>query len=125
LELLLAEPKLVEQAKEAIAVEEIEHPGLRRLYQEMTALWEAGEIPNVDLLRARLIEHPRLAEYIMRLEAAGSMNLNHGAWLADLIKVFAERHWASQKTELRSQLVTTPTDGPVPVELLRQIQQRV
>ncbi len=124
LEILLAEPGLLARVRERLADEDIRHPGLRRLWDEMNALVEAGLEPSADLLRTRLTDKPRLADAVLRLQAAGQANPQRAAWLDNLLLVFQQRRVASQVTELRSQLRTIPKDGPVPVELLRRLQEQ-
>src|SRR5260370_5436399 len=61
LEVLLARPELVETAASEISAEEISHEGLRQLLEGLYALRDAGEKPELDLLRARM-DNSRLLE---------------------------------------------------------------
>ncbi len=124
LEILLAEPRLLPRALEHLDAEAIRHPGLRRLWEEMVALHEAGEVPSADLLRARLTDRPRLAEVVLRLQAAGLANAQRSAWLDDLLQVFQQRRVTTQVTVLQSQLQTVPRDGPPPLELLERLREQ-
>jgi DNA primase len=121
IELLLAEPTLVARVVPVLAPEELTHPGLRRVLQEMYALHAQGVVPDFDQVRLRLADHGRLAEAVLALQARGLANQQRDEWLNDLLAEFQRRKAAAQVTELRSRL---PASGPVPVELLRQLQQQ-
>jgi hypothetical protein len=54
LEVLLADPKLLPQVREALPAEEVEHPGLQRLYVELLRLEAEGLPVALDLLADRL-----------------------------------------------------------------------
>src|SRR5207244_3785641 len=60
LQVLLAEASLVGAARTEVAPEMIEHPGLRRLLQGLYDLMDEGQTPDIDLLRFRLADNPRL-----------------------------------------------------------------
>ena len=62
LQVLLAEPALVDQAAAAVKPDEIVHPGLRKLLDGLYGLLTAGEPPTLDLLRPRLDSVPLAAK---------------------------------------------------------------
>ncbi len=123
LSVLLAEPALVPRAGEAVQPEEIEHPGLQRLLRELYDLNAAGQSPDVDRLRLRVGDNPALAETVLKLQGWGLGSGQRAVWLEDLLAVFRERRLAPQVDELHGRLREVPDHGPVPVDLLRQLQQ--
>jgi hypothetical protein len=60
LEVLLAEPALVGQARASLSPEEMSHPGLRRLLAGLYALDEAGLPATLDGMRGDLDGSPLL-----------------------------------------------------------------
>ena len=124
LEVLLAEPGLVARVRGHLNEEEIAHPGLRRLLTELYQDAAAGREPNVDQLRLRLSDKPKLAEYVVRLQAAGEAIPRRGECLGELIEEFERRRRASGAEEIRHRLQSAPSDGPPPAELLRRLQEQ-
>jgi DNA primase len=118
---LLAEPELTATAKDAIPVEEIEHPGLRRIVHEMYDLLGDGIIPELDTLRVRLIDKPKLADFALRAQEVGLNHQDRSAWLVQIIAAFRERRMSRDKKDLRSQLQATG-DSAAAMELLRKLQ---
>jgi DNA primase len=124
LEVLLAEPELLARARSEVSPEELHHPGLQRVLNELYAVLASGQTVTVDQVRARLSDNPRLADHVLRLQAVGREIPQRSACLEDLLQFFQKRRVASQVEEIRGKLRSTPSDGPLPVELLRQLQQQ-
>jgi DNA primase len=124
LEVLLAEPGLAARARAAVSPEDLQHPGLKRLLLELYTILAGGQVPDVDLLRARLADNAPLAEHVLRLQSMGQVVPQRSACLEQLIDVFRERRIAAQTSDLRGQLQSVPSDAPVPVELFRQLQRK-
>src|SRR5436305_1149054 len=57
-EVLLAEPELVEKAKAELEPEEVEHPGIRRMLVSLYELLDEGLTPDLDALRVRILDNP-------------------------------------------------------------------
>lgn len=121
LEVLFAEPTLVAKAVAEVKLEEVEHPGLRRLLEGLYSLYAKGEAPELDLLRPT-IENPRLAEYALRMQADGRQKPNRIAALDELLVVFRTRRQQPRKQEIQNQLHAAP-DHTAALELLRQLQK--
>lgn len=120
IEVLLAEPDLVEVAAKAVRVEEIKHPGLRKLLEGLYALQAAGEPPTLDQLRPQL--ENRLAEWAMKQQDLGHANpVNRTAWLDQIVGIFRQRKVKAEKQELQDRLQTA-TDHDSAKELLRRLQ---
>jgi DNA primase len=123
LELLLSSPELVAEARNQIAVDEIEHPGLRYLLQGLYDLLEANEFPELDGLRPRLT-NPRLAQAALELQEVGRQSpANRTVWLGQIVAVFDARRTRGAKLELRNQL-TAAADHSTALDLLRQVQNK-
>jgi DNA primase len=122
LELLLAWPELVDQAKLAVAPEEVEHPGLRRLLEGLYALHDEGLSPGLDLLRPRL-DHPRLTQKALELQDVGRAIADPPGCLRQLLASFRERRARPVKEELKNQLQAAG-DHEAALELLRRLQTR-
>jgi DNA primase len=121
LEVLLAEPALVEQAM-AVRPEEIQHPGLRKLLAGLYDLLAAGQLPTLDLLRPRL-DPVALAAKALQLQQTGRMNPDRQACLRQLLARFQERRLRPVKKELQTQL--NAADDPATfLELLRHLQNQ-
>jgi hypothetical protein len=122
LAVLLAEPKLVAEARHVADPALLEHPGARSVLQEMYALLDAGETPDLDHLRVRLSDKPRVLESLSERRAAGLEVTNRSAWLEAILERFQERAEAALRQEVRSQLKNVPSQGPPPLDLLRKLQ---
>jgi DNA primase len=123
LEVLLAEPELVGQAKASIHPDEIAHPGLRRLLEGLYALHAAGEAPTLDRLRQDLEEHPLLVNKAFQLLDAGAARADRRKELEGLVAHYRRRHEKSVMEDLQSQLHAA-RDEQTAMELLRRLQNR-
>src|SRR5205085_6935188 len=103
LQVLLAEPGLVPVAAAAVAPEQLEHAGLRRLLREMYALHAEGQVPDLDRLRER-IDRPALIEVALQFQEVGRANPDRAAWLAQVLAEFQNRRDARAKQQLHTQL---------------------
>jgi DNA primase len=122
LQILLAEPALVAVAARSLGVEQIAHPGLRRLLTELYALVQVGETPDLDALRVR-VDNAALMDFALRAQEVGLTIPDRAAWLEKLLAEFHNCRVASVKEELQNQLQAA-NDHREAVELLRQLQIR-
>lgn len=120
-ELLLADPILVAKAKEHVAADEIEHPGLNRIVSEMYDMLADGTIPELDLLRVRLLDRPKLADFAMRAQEVGQRNKEKLAWFDRVIVGFRDRRVKRAATNIKGQLQSA-TDPAAALELLKKLQ---
>jgi hypothetical protein len=123
LEVLLADPQLVPEALRSIHPDEVQHPGLRRLYQGLADLHAAAEPPTLDRLRPKLESVP-LANRALEMQDVGLANLNRPAWLRKLLHRFQVRREQTVKQELHNQLQAARSDDAAALELLRRLQNR-
>lgn len=126
LELLLAEPGLVPVAAEGVPPETLSHTGLRLMLSELYDLQAAGQTPDFDALRVRLIEidRPDLVEAAQRLQFKGRHTNDRPEYLRRVIDWFAKDRVKAEKKAIKDQLATVPGDGEQAVELLRRLQAR-
>jgi DNA primase len=122
LQVMLADPGLVPAGAAEIRPEEIHHPGLRRLLEGLYALHAAGETPDLDSLRTRIMNVPRLAEAALALQEQGREIPDRAACLRGLAVEFRRLRELPQKEELKNQL--RGADDQAALELLRRLQVR-
>src|SRR5579859_7736393 len=100
------------------------HTGARRVLEELYAILKGGQRPDLDHLRVRFKDSPRVLESVAAAQAAGLQATNRTAWLEAILERFRQREQAAIRGEVRSQLKSVPNHGPPPVELLRQLQTK-
>src|SRR5262249_14413181 len=122
LELLLAEPSLVATVVAAVTLDEIAHPGLRRLLGGLYSLQREGQPPTLDLLRARMDGDP-LLDYARQMQEVGQHNPNRAAYLTQLLARFRDKRLRPVRQELTERLHAA-SDHDQALELLRQLQAR-
>lgn len=122
LQVLLAEPALVDKAAATVRPHEIAHLGLRKLLDGLYGLLTAGEPPTLDLLRPRLDSVP-LAEKALELQYTGRMHADRQTWLKQILARFQEQRLRPVTQELQTQL-NAVRDPAAELELLRQLQNQ-
>jgi DNA primase len=123
LQLLLADPALLPLVATEVAPAHLEHPGLRRLLTELYAMQAEGGVADLDRLRARLVDNPRLAEYALKMHDVGRMNTDRAARVNHLLVEFRKHRLEPEKQQLQNQLQAA-RDHTEAVALLRQLQTR-
>jgi DNA primase len=122
LEVLLADPALVPEAKAEIQPNQVDHPGLRQLLEGLYRLLAEGVTPELDRLRPR-IENLRLASHAFKMQEDGRKYADRPALLRDILIRFRERRERPHKQELQNRLHAA-SDHTEAVELLRRLQNR-
>lgn len=122
IQVLLADPGLATRAKAELAVDEIEHPEVRRVLGVMYDLIDQGVIPEVDAIRMRLVDYPLLANYLLQLQEIGRAHADRSAWLQQVLFAFRQRSAMRVAGSLKSQLKTV-CDPAAAKELLQRLQQ--
>jgi len=120
LQILLAEPGLVEQAYVDVRPEEVEHPGLQQLLGGLYRLHEAGEPPTLDGLRD-LVEHPALIDWAIDQQEIGRNAPDRAAWFRGVLERFRAERVALRRKQLMDRLRAATADGERQ-RLLREIQ---
>jgi DNA primase len=119
LEVLLAAPDLVSKARASLSLDEISHPGLRRLLAGLYALDESGRPATLDGLREGLADSPLLNK-AFELQENGEKQGRHEEVCADLLIYFQVRREQPMKEQLQGQLLAAATDPEAALELLRR-----
>jgi DNA primase len=122
LEVLLADASLVPVARPEVSPDEIEHPGLRRLLAGLYELLDESEPPDLDLLRLRLADNPRLMAKAIELQEVGRLHPDRPEWLSQILRLVGERREARRAKEVQGKLNAAP-DHAAAMELLRLLQQ--
>jgi len=123
LEVLLADPDLVGEVFACIALEEIEHPGLRRLLQGLYDLHQSGEPPTLDRLREDMQDNGPLVNKAFELQDRGLARADRQVWLSGLLEHFRQRREKSVTRKLKERLHAVD-DHATALELLRNLQSR-
>ena len=120
--LLIAEPGLVSVAAAEIRPEDVAHTGIRRMLTEMYAAWQAGQVPDLDVLRERLADRADLFDSLVTQAEVGRQLEEREKKLQGVIADFRRI-----KTEVASKALKAELQGaesPEQVEdLLRRLQQ--
>jgi DNA primase len=122
LQVLLAEPGLLPQVQAELSPKDVEHPGLRVLYECLLRLQAEGLPPDFDLMRPR-IENPQLLAKALELQEQGRQHPNRKGWLEGILACFRERRAFPERQHLQNQLHAA-NDHTEAVELLRRLQNR-
>ena len=120
LQILLADPELVAEANTRISVNQIEHPGLRKLLDGLYRLLAEGSEPTLDELRSG-IDNVALISTALGFQEIGLANKDRRTWLEAIFDCFEEKQDLQRKHELQTKLVSAG-DHESAVELLRQLQ---
>jgi DNA primase len=123
LQMLLAEPGLVPLAAAEIRPDEVEHPGLRRLLEGLYTLQAAGEVPDLDGLRPRMMDVPGLAEAALKLQFEGRLIPDRAGCLRGLAAEFRRLRELPHKQELQQKLQAVD-DHSTALDLLRRLQKQ-
>jgi DNA primase len=119
LELLLAEPTLVARAVHDISLEEVEHPGLRKVVAELYRLHAEGLTPDLDHLHER-VDNERLWDRIQDLQQIGLEHPDRPHMFQKVVERFRERREQRRKQAIKNQL--QDADPAKSLELLRELK---
>lgn len=120
LQILLAEPGLVEQAYVEVRPEEIEHPGLQQLLAGLYRLHEAGEEPTIDGLRD-LVDNAALIDWAIDQQEVGRNVADRESWFGGVLERFRAERITLRRKQLKDRLRAATDDGERE-RLLREIQ---
>ena len=121
LEVLLAHPAVVADARGAVEPAEVEHPGLRQLLEGLYELSAAGKQPDLDHLEERL-HNERLLAAAQQLQERGFEYVDGAAELRDVLKRFRERRVARLKQAFAEAL--TSGDQVQAAHLQQQLKEQ-
>ncbi len=123
LEVLLADPAFVPLAMGNLSLDDVTHPGLRRLLEHLFALYRDGDPPDLDGLRVRLVDSPALVQAAMRLQFVGKENPDKATWFRRILAAFQKRKAQLEALKVKDQL-TGVSDHDAAVALLRKLQSQ-
>jgi len=123
MEVLLAEPDLVGEARVEIDPGSVEHPGLRLLLEGLYDLHEEGLTPDLDHLRPR-IDNPRLLARAMEWQEHGLAKPDLQVYWQDVRTRFRQLRAQRLKLDLKRQLqaAVDAGDDDAVRDLLRRLQ---
>jgi DNA primase len=124
LQILLAEPDLVREAKAGVPSDSITHTGLKRMLVELYALLDRSLSPELDNLRVQLIDRPDLAAVAMDLQEVGRSISDRPLYFKKVVEGFAKQTVEAEKRSLKEQLGGVGTDDAAALDLLRRLQGR-
>lgn len=124
LQILLAEPGLVPDAKDHAPAELVSHSGLKRMLIELYALHDIGIPPDLDGLRVRLLDRPDLASVAMDLQQVGRGIPDRQLYFKKVIAGFGKQRVDADTKSVKDQLNAVGTDDAAAIELLRRLQNR-
>jgi len=119
-ELLLADAALVARADGEVDPSEIEHPGLRRLVEELYRLHAEGLAADLDHLQGRL-DNERLLDAALRLQDTGLRQLDRPSAYQKVLARFVEKRNARRTQELKNQVLSA-NDHDQAIELLARLR---
>src|SRR5207248_2769524 len=103
-QLLLAEPELVARASGELALDQVEHPGLRNILDGLYRLHAEGLSADLDHLQERL-DNTRLLDHALRMQDEGRcIPDRHSAYVKVLAR-FREKQNARRQQELKNQVL--------------------
>ena len=121
LEILLADPALVAKASSEVALDEVEHPGLRKILECLYGL-HAERLPaDLDHLHGRL-DNERLLDTALRLHDRGAMQDDRQSGYAKVLARFCEKRNARRQQELKNQVLAA-NDHDAAIELLARLKK--
>ncbi len=127
LELVMLMPGSIERVASVIAVDDLNSPVCRRIYQKCLELFEAGAEPSFDQLMLEA-EEPSIKNLLVRFEEHGRAKAQSdaGQWLAEVLASFQGRKEdAELETRLREQAGAGPqTDESLLGDLLNTLRSR-
>lgn len=122
MELLLANPDLVERARHEIPLDQWNHPGLKQVAGVLYALQDEGTKPEVDVVRSRLGDSP-IASRLLGLADNGRRNPDPFDWYGKLLIRFKEKATTPAVRVIKDKLHSA-ADHATALELLRNLQSK-
>lgn len=120
-ELLLAEPALVAHAAIEIPLEELEHPGPRKVIEALYRLHALGQPVDLDHLREHL-DNERLWSQLHLLQERGLDYPDRPALFEKVVARFRERQEQRRRQAIKNQM--QDADPATMLDLLRELTNR-
>jgi DNA primase len=124
LQILLAEPGFVPEAAQSVPADTIEHTGIRRIVTALYELAAAGEPPDLDGARLKLLDRPDLYQAALDNQQMGRGIPDRPLYLRKVLDGFARVRADAERRAVKEQLSVTGSDDPAVIERLREYQER-
>jgi DNA primase len=124
LQILLADPAFVLGAAQALPADKIEHTGIRRIIGALYELAAAGEPPDLDGVRLKLLDRPDLYQAALDNQQIGRGITDRALYFQKVLDGFARLQADAERQAVKNQLSATGSDDPAAIELLRRLQER-
>ena len=121
MELLLAEPSLVARAVIELPLDEVEHPGLRKVIEALYRLHAQGQPADLDHLHERL-DNERLWDRLQDLQQQGLDYPDRPMMFQKVLERFRERKALRSKQAIKNQM--QDADPAAALELLRKLRDQ-
>ncbi len=122
--LLVADPTLVPLAARTFRPEDIRSPNIRRVLTDLFALYTAGETPDLDALRVKLLDVPDQFAKLLDQAEMGRTITEKPQRLEKLMADFRRLKAEGEQKAVTEQLKAGPADEAQAVDLLRRLQNR-
>lgn len=123
LEVILAQPDMLPLARAELAPEEIEHAGLRRLFEGLGKLAEEGRPADLDHLRGRIDNEKLLAKAQEMQDRGASLDpAKRQEVLTDVLNRFRLKRDQRRTRAIQNQATATQNHADA-IELLKQLRQ--
>ena len=122
--LLVADPTLVPLAADTFRPEDIRSPTIRRVLSDLFALYAAGETPDLDALRVKLLDVPDQFAKLLDQAEMGRSITEKPQRLGKLIEDFRRLRGEGEDKELAARLKAGSDDEAAALDLLRRLQGR-
>lgn len=120
--LLVADPGLMAEVARDLTPEDFRTPTIRRVIGEMFALWQTGQIPDLDALRVRLLDDPPLFSKLMDQADIGRKITDRAEQVKRVIGDFARFKAESDEKPLKEKLKSGTFAEEEATDLLRKLQ---
>ncbi|MFO0852059.1 MAG: DNA primase [Gemmataceae bacterium] len=120
--LLVADPGLMAEVARDLTPEDFRTPTIRRVIGEMFALWQTGQIPDLDALRVRLLDDPPLFSKLMDQADIGRKITDRAEQVKRVIGDFARFKAESDEKPLKDKLKSGTFAEEEATDLLRKLQ---
>ncbi len=123
LRLLIVEPELVGLAAGRLPAEIIEHTGIRRIITEMYAAAAAGQVPDLDTMRVRLLDREDLVTAMMDQAELGHGYTERPEKLEKVLADFERLRLEAEKQAVRQSMPAAADNHLEAVDYLRRLQK--
>jgi DNA primase len=121
--LLVADPGLMPLVADTVRPEDFRTATIRRVLQEMFALWQTGQVPDLDALRVRLMDDAGLFHKLMDQADIGRAISDRADKVRRVLTDFERHRTATDQRSLADRLKAGPLADDETADLLRRLQE--